>query len=82
MLLVEPVAGRFVIDLTARGLRRLGDDDCARAVRVMDDCYRDTGDLADCVERGLELMCDAAGPADEPDPRPAKVPNVLLTSAN
>ena len=81
-LLVEPVAGRFVIDLTDRGRRRLTEDDCAKATGAMDTCYADTGDLADCVERGLQLMCEAAGKPDEFEPPPAAVPTVLLTSAD
>jgi hypothetical protein len=79
MLLVEPVAGRFVIELGGRGTARLSPDDCGRATAAMDDCYAETGDIADCVERGLGLLCEATG-APDGLPSPAAVPNVLLTS--
>ena len=82
LLLVEPVAGRFVIDLTPGGRRRLTDDDCVRATETMDHCYRETGDLADCVEQGLELMCAAAGTPGEFESKPPAVPNVLLTTTD
>ena len=82
LVLVEPVAGKFVIDLTDGGRGRLTDDDCAKAAGAMDTCYADTGDLAECVERGLELMCAAAGKPDEFEPAPAVVPTVLLTAAD
>ena len=82
VIMVEPVAGAFVIDLSGRGRARLSDEACDEASAAMADCYRKTADLADCVERGVDLLCAAAGPPEETAVPTTPLPSVVLVTTD
>ena len=79
LLLVEPLAGSFDVEIGQRARHRVPEAACARAVEVMTGCYDETGSLAECIEQGLQVICDAAGPTDHDTAAPA-LPDVLVVT--
>ena len=80
MLLVEPLAGQFVLRLSGHGRSRLSDAACDAAAEAMSECYAKTSDVAECVEIGLQLLCRDAGPPVDHQAVPT-LPSVVLVSA-
>ena len=79
LVLVEPLVGSFDVEIAARARHRVAESTCSSAVEIMTTCYDETGSLADCIERGLRLICDEAGKPDSDTAGPA-VPDVLVVT--
>jgi hypothetical protein len=80
LVMVEPVVGSFDLELNSRAAGRIVGTDLDQAVEVMTECYDKTGDLAECVERGLEVLCKAAGPSEGGEVAGPALPDVLLVT--
>ena len=79
LLLVEPLAGSFDVEIAPRARHRVPDEACSQAVETMTGCYDETGSLAECIEKGLLLICDAAGRPDTETTGPL-LPDVLVVT--
>jgi hypothetical protein len=82
LVMVEPVAGQFVVAVEGRGRARLTDDACAGASAAMEACFAETNDVAACVELGLQQLCAAAGPPEEGPVAVPTLPSVVLVTAD
>ena len=81
VIMVEPLAGQFVIQLNGRGRARLSDEACDGAAAAMSTCFGKTGDIAECVELGVEQLCTAAGPPEDVAVATVPLPSVVLVTA-
>ncbi|MGH2685299.1 MAG: hypothetical protein ACRDJP_07530 [Actinomycetota bacterium] len=79
LVLVEPLAGAFDVEIAPRARHRVKETACRSAVEIMTACFDQTDNLAECIERGLRAICDVAGKPDVVTVGPA-VPDVLLVT--
>jgi len=79
LVLVEPMAGSFDVEIAPRARHRVAESTCTSAVETMTTCFDETGNLADCIERGLRAICEAAGRPDTYAAGPA-LPDVLVVT--
>jgi hypothetical protein len=79
LVLVEPLAGSFDVEIAPRARHRVAESTCSAAVEIMTTCFDETGSLADGIEQGLRLICDEAGKPDGDTAGPA-LPDVLVVT--
>ena len=80
LLLVEPMAGSFDIEVAPRARLRVTESTCAEAVETMTTCFDETSDLAACIEQGLGIIAAAAGRPDGDQAMGPALPDVLLVT--
>lgn len=79
LVLVEPLAGSFDIEIAPRARHRVVEPMCASVVETMTSCFDESSDLAMCIERGLQVIIDGVGRPDGYTVGPA-LPDVLIVT--
>ena len=80
LMLVEPRACSFDNEVAPRARLRVPEAVCGQAVEAMTTCFDDSGDLAACIEQGLEIISSAAGRPDGDEAVGPALPDVLLVT--
>ena len=80
LMLVEPMAGSFDIEVAPRVRHRIASAAVKESVEAMTTCFDDTGDLAACVEQGLEVLTAAAGRPEVGEALGPALPDVLVVT--